>query len=517
MKRNIHLDKIKNQITTQITIDDDFNIPDSLGDVYKILLDHASVQLDEVKVSDHHVAIRGNLVFFVLYQAEKNARELQSAQGKIPFDEYVHMNGAQAGDEVKVFNMIENLSVTMINSRKLSIRSLIRFLLFTEQLEDTEIVMDMKSDEIIENQRKETSITEQIISKKDIFRIKETIQLPANLENVDRILWYHVESGTIQYRADVQRIQISGNLQVFIIYDTQNEDFRVSYYETLLPFTGEIECQQCGENTILDIEHEIGSLEIEVKPDNDGEDRSIALDLVFNLDIKGYEEENIELITDVYGVTKDVKTTLVPVNYKRFLYKNQGKCTIEGKIGTKNKNHQIEKVCYCFGIPIVEHSKIKDEKIIVEGVVEIQILYQIQNSYDSQRSVIPFEYPLNIPGIRENCIYSIQSNIENLSAQIGGGGEIEVSGTLNLQAMVFQNLQEHTISDVVIEELDMMKMDELPGMVGYIVKEGETLWSIGKKYCVGIDQIREMSDLTANEVKAGDRLLIMKTINRNMG
>jgi len=520
IKRELHLDKIKNQITTQITIDDDFNIPDSLGDVYKILFDHACIQLDEVKVSDHHIAIRGNLVFSVLYQAEKHIRPLQSVEGKIPFDEFIHMNGAQATDDVKVFNIIENLSVTTINSRKLSIRSVIRFLLFTEQIEDTEIVIDIKSEELLESQRKETSITEQIISKKDIYRIKDTLQLPANLENIDHLLWYHVEAGTIQYKADTQRIQISGNLQVFLIYDTQNDDSLINYYETLLPFSGEIDAQQCAEHTLLDMEYEIGSLLIEVKPDRDGEDREIAIDLVFNLDIKGYEEQNIELITDVYGVTKDVTSTLIPVNYKKFLFRNQGKCKIEDQIAVKNKGCQIEKVCYCFGMPIVEHTKIKDEKILIEGVVELQVLYQTdqkQFAYDSDRSVIPFEFPLNIPGIHEGCIYSIQSNIENLSAQVNASGDIEITGMLNLQSMVFESLVEQTISTVEVDDLDMTKMEEMPGMVGYIVKDGETLWSIGKKYCVGINQIKELSELKSNDVKAGDRLLIMKTIGQNIG
>ena len=59
-------------------------------------------------------------------------------------------------------------------------------------------------------------------------------------------------------------------------------------------------------------------------------------------------------------------------------------------------------------------------------------------------------------------------------------------------------------------ELDSSKMSNLPGMVVYMVKEGDNLWNIGKKYYVPVDAIRTLNDLDSDELKVGQKLLVVK-------
>ena len=49
-----------------------------------------------------------------------------------------------------------------------------------------------------------------------------------------------------------------------------------------------------------------------------------------------------------------------------------------------------------------------------------------------------------------------------------------------------------------------------PGIVVYLAGEGETLWDICKKYDVPMDGMREMNNLTQDEIRPGDQLLIVK-------
>ena len=53
-------------------------------------------------------------------------------------------------------------------------------------------------------------------------------------------------------------------------------------------------------------------------------------------------------------------------------------------------------------------------------------------------------------------------------------------------------------------------MGNLPGMAVYMVKEGDNLWNIGKKYYVPVDSLRELNQLDSDEVKPGQKLLIVK-------
>ena len=53
-------------------------------------------------------------------------------------------------------------------------------------------------------------------------------------------------------------------------------------------------------------------------------------------------------------------------------------------------------------------------------------------------------------------------------------------------------------------------MKNLPGMVIYMVKEGDSLWQIGKEYYIPVEAIKTMNGLTKDEIQPGDKLLLMK-------
>ena len=49
-KRNIHRNRLKSQTGTQVTLDDDFIVPDTMDDISEVILDSGLIQLEPVKV-----------------------------------------------------------------------------------------------------------------------------------------------------------------------------------------------------------------------------------------------------------------------------------------------------------------------------------------------------------------------------------------------------------------------------------------------------------------------------------
>ena len=66
-KEIIHETKIKCSNTIQITLDDDYNVPDSKADIDAIIKEHAIVIHDDVKASGERAEISGSLKFALLY------------------------------------------------------------------------------------------------------------------------------------------------------------------------------------------------------------------------------------------------------------------------------------------------------------------------------------------------------------------------------------------------------------------------------------------------------------------
>lgn len=62
-------------------------------------------------------------------------------------------------------------------------------------------------------------------------------------------------------------------------------------------------------------------------------------------------------------------------------------------------------------------------------------------------------------------------------------------------------------------DLDMEKLQALPGMVGYIVQNGDSLWNIAKENHTTMEKIRELNQLSGEEVHKGQRLVILKAVS----
>ena len=71
-------------------------------------------------------------------------------------------------------------------------------------------------------------------------------------------------------------------------------------------------------------------------------------------------------------------------------------------------------------------------------------------------------------------------------------------------------VQEVSLPDALLHAPDPEKQANQPGIVVYLAGEGETLWDICKKYDVPMDGMREMNNLTQDEIRPGDQLLIVK-------
>lgn len=115
-----------------------------------------------------------------------------------------------------------------------------------------------------------------------------------------------------------------------------------------------------------------------------------------------------------------------------------------------------------------------------------------------------------MPDIAPEDMGEVHAEVEQLQATMLDGEEMDVKAVLSFSTVVFKNIPVNLISQVNVSELDSSKMSSLPGMVVYMVKDGDNLWNIGKKYYVPVDTLRELNALDSDELKTGQKLLIVK-------
>ena len=74
---------------SQITLDDDYNVPDVKPDISRMIQRKGEVKIEEVQVNEGKAKIKGMLIFRLLYVADTPQRQISSLEGKIPIEEIV--------------------------------------------------------------------------------------------------------------------------------------------------------------------------------------------------------------------------------------------------------------------------------------------------------------------------------------------------------------------------------------------------------------------------------------------
>ena len=224
LKRNIHMDRTRVQALTQFALEDDLNIPENKPDINVLNLEKGELVVDEIKPSMDFVIVRGRLTLVVLYQTMEEGSSLVVLEGKIPFEEKINMQGVAPTDTVTVEGEVEDLTINMINSRKLNIQSLITVTARVEELYDEEAPIAVHGDEKVEYRRMPLNLAQIAICKNDIFRLKEEVALPSNYPNIFQILWSTLSLGDVEFKVMEEKITISGDIHLFVLYEGEGED-----------------------------------------------------------------------------------------------------------------------------------------------------------------------------------------------------------------------------------------------------------------------------------------------------
>lgn len=512
-KESVQMLRVKSRAATQVTFDADYNVPDAKPDIGRMIQNKGDISLDEVRLSDGKAFIRGNLCVDLLYVGDGEGR-VYSLAARLPFDETLNLEGIAGGDKMCLKWEIEDLSIHIIHSRKLNIKAIASFGAVVDEMAGIQLPAAV-SGEGISVKKKPVRLMSLMVHKKDTLRVKDEITLASNKPNIEQLLWHTIEVRGLDLRPENNMVRAKGELFVFALYEGDDEGNPLQWLEYSLPFHGEVECSGCTEEMISNIEVSVMHQSLEVKPDADGEERMLLADVVLELDMKLYREEEHELVLDVYTPLKECVLQGKPEVLESLLVRNFSKCRVSERIEVKETQGKILQLCHSQGRVKIDKTRIVENGIRVDGIVQMKVLYIIGNDdmpFYSMEAMIPFTHVVEARGITEDCRFFLQADLEQLSTTMVDSNEIEVKATVSLNALVLKCQTEMIISKVEEQPLDMQKIQAMPGITVYMVKNGDTMWDIAKRFYTTVDEICAMNELGEGEIQPGRPLLLVKKV-----
>lgn len=514
-KVKIHRNQEMGTAVSQITLDDDYNVPDYRPDIVKVLKEKGELRFDEVKAGSGVVWVKGSLIFRILYRSDQEMGKISCLRGEIPFQEKLNMDGLQEFVPVRAHGDIEDITIGVINSRKLSVRAVVVLKAAAEEEVDEEFTVGAEEAEDYEQNTGRQDVLVLMMSGKDICRQKSEIVLPSSKPNVREILWKSIELRNVESRLTEGKAGVTGEILVSVLYSEEEEGDRLQWYETTVPLECGVDCDAGMEDCIYRIWVSPVTMELEVKPDYDGEERILVLELALDMDIRVWREENMEFLTDIYSLKKNVAPVRRNRRLEQLVVKNFAKCRLTEQMELAESQEKILQVCACEGTVNLERKEAAENGILAEGTVSVELLYITTDDnmpVGTAREIYPFSQLIEVPDMSEGLRVDLNCGMEQLSAVMLDQEHIEIKALIHLDLMAFREQTFSNIEEVEEEPLDMEQLQNSPGLVGYIAKAGDSLWNIAKENHTTIGDIMETNQLKEERLSAGDKILIVKRV-----
>lgn len=512
-EQKIDLLKPKGNQILQKTYDEDINVPDIKPDMDKVLQTNAQIYIKSEELLLDKVILHGELRALILYKPLNDKKPIHSMDITIPFEEIVNVDGLSSKDSVNIHTNIEDLNIHLLNSRKLNLKGILTLNIDAFIKDEVYLTSDIESGRNIEKKINQISLCKLKESKKENYKIKDELPLPSGKPNIMEILWHDITIQNKDIKLIDGKINLKGNVHVATLYFPEDGEGQIEFVENDLSFNGLIECQGCTENMVNDVQIKIIDDKIQIRPDLDGEERVLSVEVDTIVDIKVYEEEQTNVLSDVYSLEKELLVKRDSIDYQKLLCKNQSQINLKESVLIDDVSNEILQIYYGSGNCVVEDIQYFDDKVNMEGVLFCKIMYLAADDnlpINIFEVALPFEQNIDIKGLNQNSVVNISPNLNYMGCTMIGDREIEVRATIQMNVLAFEQKDAYSIISIEEKPLDMKSFQGMPGIVGYIVKEKESLWDIAKKYMTTTKSIKRTNALENDDIKKGDKLIIIK-------
>ena len=351
--------------------------------------------------------------------------------------------------------------------------------------------------------------------RRDICRQKSEAVLPSSKPNIREILWQSMQLRNVESRLVEGKIRLSGEILVSILYNDEEEGEHLSWYETTVPLDAQAECGVMEDDCIWQVQMVPLTMELEVKPDYDGEERILVMELALDTHIRIWKEEKIRLLTDLYSLQKEVKPVFRECPLEHLLVKNAAKCRMTEQMELKEDKEKVLQICSCEGKVLLERQEIKPDGVLAEGTVEVNILYITPDDHmpvGAVQEIYPFSQLVEIPEMSAQAKVELDASLEQLSAVMLDQEHVEIRAAVRLDLIAFVQEVMQNIEEATESEPDLEMLRNRPGLVGYIAKAGDDLWTIARENHTTIQNIMETNHRKSEVLLAGEKVLIVKQV-----
>lgn len=473
-------------------------VPDTKGDILKVLEVDAKTYICDKQITDGKVTISGKVMVNVLYLPEGEGATCEAINACFEFLETVKRS--EFSEDMQIIAIPENQKVTyrVINSRKISVCAKIEIGLSVIAAESCSFICDVLDDNCFT--KKDTIEFSGVGGVYDFdFKVEESLELSGC---GNKILNYTAEVLDKEFKVLSGKIVAKGKIDLKILY--LNSANKCACIEYEIPYTEVFEIDSIIEDTECELYYQIGGTSLTPSGD-DGENETFCFSGKVFVCIKTTVAKKVEALTDIYFKNADCVEQKEKICTEN-LSPSINFSTIIKEVVEKGDNlPPIASVYQVLAKPRITQSEPQGDKISVSGKILVSILYMAKSQDCPIACVeqeIPFNYLIDCAGSSEVVLDVL---CEHISYTLASENAVEVRCGIRILG---KSIKKSTCTLIKDLEVTPCAKPECATVV-YFVKRGDTIWDVAKHYRISANVILEYNSLSeGSELLEGERLII---------
>lgn len=514
LKEAFKVNNLLGEDTIQTVIENDIIVPDTKPDIARVLLLDGDVFVTGSDTGTDRAVISGCIVCKILYISDDESRSVKGIVSNIPFSYTLDIQGVRSGMKCRAKDIIEHMDYSLLNGRKINVKTILSINCKVYDEIEREVSSGIIGLEDIQALKDSVVINTHLGSNKVNFIIKEDIDLPSSKPSIGEILRNDVKISGKDFKVAEGKIFIKSDIGISTLYIADDESRSMQFLENELAFSQFVELEDVDEDTIINIDYDLIDYKIEAIEDTDGELRNIRAEIALNIYVNGLCQKTVEVLSDAYSPKSKIILERQQLNLDEIHSENKSQIVIRDTVDLTECNPEVAEIFNVLCKYNVSESRIEDDKVIIEGSVENNILY-LANNEDQPvfclKKEIPFRHEVDIKGINSNMRSDISLEIEHCNYSMISTEQVEIRAVIGVNTRVETKRIVPIINKANENLVDENRPLSMPSVVIYITQSGDSLWKIAKKYGTTVDTLMKINNLSENDIlMPGQQIIILK-------
>ena len=507
IRENIECEQLLGENSVDTVVKAEYVIPDTHPDIVEILFIDSRPFIISKEAMKDKVYLEGQVEYNVIYLArEDEGMGVHSITYIGKFSNYVDMPGAEHKMNCQCECYVEHMDCNIIHERKIEVRGIIKLKADVYKNYNFEIIKDIQDSSEAQMLKNPMTIDKVIGNVDSDMVAKCNIRIPESKPQIGNVLRCDIKVRKRDVRVLENRLSVEATVLINLLYRGKDSRDIVLVTEEV-PVTKDVELD--GINSMMDnyTDFRVDSMQMNIREDEVGENRNVEVEALVKTDSKIMHKEEMDMIEDIYSpsMVMDIKKN----NYNLNVIHGQtaAETIVKGDIDVEGA--KPTEVIMCSGRVCITDKRIVEDKVIIEGVLNSDVIYKTkdENNYICAVSrQIPFTCPVEISGCKIHMNSTAKVFLENIEADVEAGN-IAVKANVKVHAMTNYMMAKDFLVDV--SQVEGKLPEKKASITIYVVQPEDTLWKIAKRYFTTVDNLVKVNTIENMDLlKPGHKLII---------